>query len=450
MKFAGLHSTLKLTVAAAAVCAIVPAAFGQGIGEYTLQDLMISTPKKVQRGGQLYRQSCASCHGATGQGDGPTASTFPNGVGDFTTSTLGPIEMQWRLEKGVNNHPLFEHMVYQDLWAVTHYVRSFNPANTVADPPSVLEQALFEAREGVCNPAVKSGITAKTTPPPAAQLEAVKAVFASNCASCHGDTGDGKGSGAAALNPAPRDFHAGDGWTNGTSALSIFNTIAMGIDGTSMAGFKHLSEEDRWALTHLIREQWLPASAKAESTPDELEAVCRSLSGGSTMAALKIDDAINFLVKDLDETRLIRMTHYGTAWIDDNADANRGQQVYETHCSSCHGPRGVGTEMGPYGSQPPYLKVKVGQLEPGLAGGTYKEFAKRSIGGAHTAIPDVTGASHITEDDWRALQAYVTSFEGFGDVQPASQMPQPPAAASSDAATEETPAPAEEPQASQE
>lgn len=449
MKFAGLHSTLKFTVAAAALCAVIPTAFGQGIGELTLQDLMVSTPKKVQRGGQLYRQNCASCHGTTGLGDGPNAAVFAGGVGNLTTTTAGPIQMQRRLERGTDGHPLFEHMAYQDLWAVTHYARTFNPSNTAPDPAELLETAMFEAREGVCNPAVRSSIDAKMQYAGDAQLATAQAVYASNCASCHGDDGKGNGSGAAALDPAPRDFHAPTGWTNGTSALSVFNTIAVGVPGTSMAGFPHLPEADRWALTHLIREKWLPAGAKAEPTPEELEAVCRSLSGGSTMAELSTEVAMKLIVGDLEERRLIRMKQYGTAWIDGDADATRGQQVYETHCSSCHGPRGVGTELGPYGSQPPYLKVQVGQLEPGLAGGTSHEFARRSIGGAHTAIPDITGASHITSEDWANLQAYVTSFEGFGDVQPASNMPQPVATAT-EGSQESPAAPAEEPATAQE
>ena len=44
----------------------------------------------------------------------------------------------------------------------------------------------------------------------AADAEAGKAVFMSNCMSCHGMTGKGDGPVGAALQPPPRDFSKGD------------------------------------------------------------------------------------------------------------------------------------------------------------------------------------------------------------------------------------------------
>ncbi len=427
MKLHGLHRTLTLTAAAAAVCVLTPTAFSQGIGELNLDDLMTSTPQKLERGSKIWAQNCVSCHGTTGAGDGPSASYFPNGVSNLATGAYrhggGPLQLHNTISRGDNGHPLFEHLPYQDLWAVTHFARSLGPASTVADPPEVLKQAKFEAREGVCNPAVKSGIDGKMKFLGDAQLKQAEAVYASNCSSCHGAEGKGDGSGAAALKPAPRNFTSGDGWTNGTSALAVFNTLANGIEGTSMAAFKHLSESDRWALTHLVREKWLPAAARAEATPEQVDAVCRSLSGGGSLATIAIDDAMKLVAADVVEHRIIRMKQYGTAWVEAGTNTTRGQRVFEQNCQSCHGPRGVGSTMGPYGAHPPYLVVKVNRLDPGLAGGTFKEFALRSIGGAHTAIPDATGASHISENDWRSLHAYVTSFEGDGDVRPAAEKP---------------------------
>jgi len=44
----------------------------------------------------------------------------------------------------------------------------------------------------------------------AADAEAGKQTFISNCASCHGEGGKGDGPVGAALNPPPRDFTQGD------------------------------------------------------------------------------------------------------------------------------------------------------------------------------------------------------------------------------------------------
>ena len=422
-------TALRLAVPALILGVALPAAFAQGIGENTLRDLMIQTPRKLERGKVVWNDNCATCHGATGAGDGAQAQYFPAGLPNLSAAEYrnggGLVQINDAISRGENGHPLFEHLPYQDLWAVTHYARSLGgeAAAAFVDPPEVVTRALFEAREGVCNPAVKAGIDDKMKFLGETQITQGMAVYTNNCASCHGAEGKGDGSAAGSLNPVPRDFTAGDGWTNGTSPLAIFNTLAVGIEGTSMAGFKHLPEAERWALTHLIREKWVPKAAQKNATPEEVEAVCRALSGGSTLAALPIEDAMKKLVDDLDENRTIRMAKYGTAWVEAGANAKHGQEVYEKHCQSCHGPVGVGTTLGPYGSQPPYLVVKVNKLEPGLAGGTYRDFAARSIGGAHIAIPDVTGASHVSEGSWKSLHAYVTSFQGAGTVRPAAERP---------------------------
>jgi mono/diheme cytochrome c family protein len=76
-------------------------------------------------------------------------------------------------------------------------------------------------------------------------------VYAQNCAMCHGDKGLGDGAAGAALNPKPRNLVEGK-WTKGAGAIAHFKVITNGIDGSSMAAYKHLKTVDRWALTHFI------------------------------------------------------------------------------------------------------------------------------------------------------------------------------------------------------
>lgn len=81
-----------------------------------------------------------------------------------------------------------------------------------------------------------------------------KEVFDVNCAVCHGATGNGDGIGGAALNPKPRNFHAGTAdWKNGASAKSIYVTLVYGIPGSGMASYKALPATDRIALAHYVR-----------------------------------------------------------------------------------------------------------------------------------------------------------------------------------------------------
>ncbi len=307
---------------------------------------------------------------------------------------------------------------------MTHYVRSLGPTDQYTDPADVVEQARFEAEEGVCDESVKSSIDQKMAFKGPEQVEQAKAVYASNCSSCHGAEGKGDGAAAAALDPKPRNFHSADAeWTNGTSPLAIFDTLANGIEGTSMAAFAHLPEEDRWAMVHLIREEWLPAGQKEEASEEEVLAVCRSLSAGGEGEAIPIASAIRFLSEDIREQRAVRFAEYGATWVHDAAQAAQGEAMFEQHCQACHGPKGMGAQLGPYGSQPPYLFVQVGKLEPASAGGTFIDFARRAMKGAHVSLPDMTGASHLSGSDWMALQAYVATFDGQGTVKPMSERP---------------------------
>lgn len=70
-----------------------------------------------------------------------------------------------------------------------------------------------------------------------------------NCASCHGPKGKGDGPAAVALNPKPAD------WTSkkvqSESDGEIFWKISTGRG--AMPSWKHLPENDRWALVRYIR-----------------------------------------------------------------------------------------------------------------------------------------------------------------------------------------------------
>ena len=76
-------------------------------------------------------------------------------------------------------------------------------------------------------------------------------VAQSNCVSCHGTKGKGDGVAAVALNPKPAD------WTSkkvqGESDGEIFWKIATGHN--AMPSWKHLPEQDRWALVRYIRSR---------------------------------------------------------------------------------------------------------------------------------------------------------------------------------------------------
>jgi len=85
---------------------------------------------------------------------------------------------------------------------------------------------------------------APTAPP---DLARGAALYAQNCASCHGGSGDGRGPAAASLNPAPIDF-TDETRARQRSLFALYQIIDQGLDGTAMPSFAHLSVSDRWAL----------------------------------------------------------------------------------------------------------------------------------------------------------------------------------------------------------
>ena len=73
------------------------------------------------------------------------------------------------------------------------------------------------------------------------------ALFAANCAACHGAQGRGDGSAAKDLDPLPADFHDAARMAE-RSVYGLYNAITLGVPGTSMAPFAKLGEDERWAL----------------------------------------------------------------------------------------------------------------------------------------------------------------------------------------------------------
>ncbi|MDJ0808041.1 MAG: cytochrome c [Gammaproteobacteria bacterium] len=83
------------------------------------------------------------------------------------------------------------------------------------------------------------------------------------CASCHGATGKGDGAAAAALNPKPRDFSAGDfaldtdGDGQPGSDTDLFNVIKNGAakygGAATMPGRADISDADIKAMVAYIR-----------------------------------------------------------------------------------------------------------------------------------------------------------------------------------------------------
>jgi len=97
---------------------------------------------------------------------------------------------------------------------------------------------------------------APTAPPDIARGAAL---YAQNCASCHGATGGGHGPGSAGLDPPPIAF-SDKVRADQRSLFGLYQVITQGLDGTAMAGFDSLPDQDRWALAFYVGTFAYPAS----------------------------------------------------------------------------------------------------------------------------------------------------------------------------------------------
>jgi high-affinity iron transporter len=81
-----------------------------------------------------------------------------------------------------------------------------------------------------------------------ANITTGRQLYLQNCAYCHGDLGRGDGLSSIGLVPAPSNFLE----AQHIFPFHIYNTIQLGIEGTSMAAQTHLSEQETWDLSFYV------------------------------------------------------------------------------------------------------------------------------------------------------------------------------------------------------
>ena len=91
-------------------------------------------------------------------------------------------------------------------------------------------------------------------------LASAALLYQDQCAGCHGLQGQGNGPVSASLDPAPSNFHDRQRMDQ-RSIYDFYMTLTLGVQGTAMASFRTLSEDERWALAFYI-------NTLASSTPD--------------------------------------------------------------------------------------------------------------------------------------------------------------------------------------
>lgn len=208
----------------------------------------------------VFQRQCAVCHGKTGRGDGELAKgvtirprDFRKGVFKFRTTPMGMLPTDADLERTIRSGvsgsmmPAFGALPKSDLRAVIEYIKALSPR---WDDPKLKVQAvkLPEAPAWFEN-SEQSG----------AHVASGKKTFLLHCASCHGETGKGDGPASKGLKDVwgneivPADI-SGPHHRSGAAVEDLFRTVAMGLDGTPMVGFREaLGAESIWDLVAYLK-----------------------------------------------------------------------------------------------------------------------------------------------------------------------------------------------------
>jgi high-affinity iron transporter len=142
---------------------------------------------------------------------------------------------------------------------------NFGALGVASDDPLAAQLASFEAAiraraagdavaqqaRGLAE-AVRERFDVRAAPARAPDLANGAALYATQCASCHGATGFGDGPAGANLDPPPRNFHERERLV-ALSPFALFSTITYGLAGTGMAPYEaQLDEASRWDLTYYV------------------------------------------------------------------------------------------------------------------------------------------------------------------------------------------------------
>ena len=154
-------------------------------------------------------------------------------------------------------------------------------------------------------------------PSQAPDLVRARTLFAQNCASCHGAAGSAPPAAMQALDPPPIDFTDIER-ARQRSAFGLYQVITQGLEGTSMASFASLSDEDRWALAFYAGSIAFEDVAKGERIWREDDGIRQLVPDLETLAALTPES----LAEQIGEDRALAVMAYLRANPDAVGQAN--------------------------------------------------------------------------------------------------------------------------------
>jgi len=175
-------------------------------------------------GAQLYGRYCVTCHGETGQGEGPAAMALIPRPANLRAHWYTDVRLAEALWHGVPGTSM--------------------PAWRDLSPRELSALVAFIPRVGLAANETKHDLIGPTGD----QRVVGARVYAENCAQCHGASGAGDGWAAHQLTVPPTNFRQ-------QKSANAVQTIRDGVEGTMMASWSsRLSEDEMMAVALYIGE----------------------------------------------------------------------------------------------------------------------------------------------------------------------------------------------------
>lgn len=214
------------------------------------------------RGRSVYASSCSVCHGDRGQGAMWAAGNMNSAPRDFRSpQAAGELTRQRMINSVTHGRPgtamaaFGSQLNREDIEAVVDFIRAslMMPANEGISGTHAHGKRAADAAPSPVEPRVDM-----TLPMPGklvADASRGKAFYLSNCATCHGSRGDGKGPRAYFINPKPRNL-TDEAAQRSFNRPALFAAISEGKLGTEMPAWKQVLSEQEIAnvAEHVFRE----------------------------------------------------------------------------------------------------------------------------------------------------------------------------------------------------
>jgi mono/diheme cytochrome c family protein len=237
----------------------------------------IMKPHELIRDGHgqaLYLAHCVSCHGEDGKGVVYQGGTWRRGAPDITTPKAAEEETRDRMIYSVKNGRSGTLMVDfgnslsdKEIGQVVDYMRVALMLPTVQGASGVVHGHGPVGEQGAATEAVKPIADMSVSFPDGLVGDANRgeAFYQTNCVTCHGAKGDGKGPRAYFINPRPRDFLGPDARSR-LNRQALFEAISDGRLASEMPAWSKVIDKQKIAdVAEYVFQQFIHPTTLANA-----------------------------------------------------------------------------------------------------------------------------------------------------------------------------------------